>query len=214
MEKESQLRARVIRYAGPRFFTEGFSRISTEELSRELGISKKTLYREFRSKEEIVRAVVLQQLRAVERELAEVFDDGNRGFIERLGAQLRIATRMVGTLGRPFLSDLSRYAPAVWEEIERFRHERVFSRLEKVILRGKEEGTVRPEIDPRLLVSIIATVANNLLIPDNFVHTEMNPEKVIQHMGMLITRGVLTPEGWSRLEATHAAAGVTGNGHE
>ncbi|MFW6338672.1 MAG: TetR/AcrR family transcriptional regulator [Alkalispirochaetaceae bacterium] len=198
MEQENGLRERVIAYAGPRFFEEGFSRITTEELSRELGISKKTLYREFRTKKEIVRAVVRRQLAAVEQELAEVFEDESRSFVERLGAQLGVASRVMNTLGKSFLKDLGRYTPELWQEIQEFRHQRVFSRLEGIIRRGKDEGMIRPETDPRLLVQIVTTVADNLLVPSKLAELDLAPQEVIRHMGMLVSRGVLTAEGQER----------------
>ncbi len=200
MEQEHGLRERIVAYAGPRFFEEGFSRITTEELSRELGISKKTLYREFGTKEEIVRAVVRRQLATVERELAEVFEDENRCFVERLGAQLRVASRILNTLGKPFLRDLARYAPELWQEIQDFRHQRVFSRLEGIIQRGKDEGMIRPETDPRMLVTIITTVADNLLVPSKLAELDLVPQEVIRHMGMLVSQGILTAEGQKRFD--------------
>ena len=195
MEEYSALQRRVVSYAAPRFLEEGFSRITTEELARELGISKKTLYREFGNKEEIVRAVVRAKLTEVETELTTVFDDESRSFVERLGAQLRVASRILHSLGKPFLKDLARYAPELWEEIQEFRHRRVFSRLEGVIKRGKEEGIVRPEADPRLLVLIVTTVADNLLVPRRLADLDVAPEEVIRHMGMLVSEGVLTGAG-------------------
>ncbi|MFP4303021.1 MAG: TetR/AcrR family transcriptional regulator [Spirochaetaceae bacterium] len=210
MEQENGLRERVIAYAGPRFFEEGFSRITTEELSRELGISKKTLYRKFETKKEIVRAVVRRQLAAVEHELEEVFEDESRSFVERLGAQLRVASRVMNTLGKPFLKDLGRYTPDLWREIQEFRHQRVFSRLEGIVRRGKDEGMIRPETDPRLLVQIVTTVADNLLIPSKLAELDLAPQEVIRHMGMLISRGVLTVEGQERLDGFEGLASKGG----
>ncbi|NBB90329.1 MAG: TetR family transcriptional regulator [Spirochaetes bacterium] len=195
MEHETMLQERIVKYAGPRFFSEGFSRITTEELSRELGISKKTLYREFGTKEEIVRAVVRKQLAEVEHELSEVFDDKSRSFLERLGAQLRVASRIMNTLGTPFLKDLARYTPELWQEIQEFRHRRVFSRMEGVIQRGKNEGMIRDDADPRLLVVIVTTVADNLLVPQKVMELDLVPQEVIRHMGMLVAEGILTADG-------------------
>jgi AcrR family transcriptional regulator len=195
MAPDNALRDRIVRYAAPRFFEEGFSRITTEELSRELGISKKTLYREFGTKEEIVRAVVRKQLSEVEAELEDVFGDSSRVFSERLGSQLHVASRVLRTLRTPFLKDLARYTPEIWEEIQEFRHRRVFSRLEDVIRGGKEEGMIRADADPRLLVAIVTTVADNLLVPGKITELGIVPEEVIRHMGMLISEGVMTAEG-------------------
>lgn len=207
MGEMGRLRERVIDYAGPRFFQEGFSRITTEELSRDLGISKKTLYREFGTKEAIVRAVVRRQLDRVERELAQVFDDESRSFVDRLAAQLEVAGRMVGTLGKPFLRDLARFAPEIWKEIEEFRHRRVFSRLEGMVRRGIEEGVIRRETDPRLLVMIITTVADTLLVPGKLAELDILPGTVIEQVGMLVAGGVLSEEGRAQFPGIRSPGG-------
>jgi AcrR family transcriptional regulator len=198
MAPDNTLRDRIVKHAAPRFLEEGFSRITTEELSRDLGISKKTLYREFGTKEEIVRAVVRKQLSEVEAELEDVFDDSSRLFSERLGSQLHVASRVLRTLRTPFLKDLARYTPEIWEEIQEFRHRRVLSRLEDLIRGGKEEGMIRADADPRMLVVIITTVADNLLVPNRIADLDIVPQEVIRHMGMLISEGAMTAEGRAR----------------
>jgi AcrR family transcriptional regulator len=214
MVQENALRERIVSYAAPRFFQEGFSRITTEEISRDLGISKKTLYREFGTKEEIVRAVVRRQLASVERELGEVFDDESRSFVERLASQLRVASRIMNTLGKPFLKDLGRYTPELWEEIQRFRHQRVLDRMEGLVQRGKEEGVIRPEVEPKLLMLIVSTVADNLLVPGRLAELEISPQEVIRHMGMLVADGVLTSAGKAQFDGITRLGAATGEGDE
>ena len=204
---KGSLRERILGHAGPKFFEEGFSRITTEELSRELGISKKTLYREFSSKEEILREVVHRRLAEVDGELTRIFDDESRSFIERIGAQMQVAAKILNTLSKPFLSDLSRYQPGLWEEIQEFRRRRVFDRMEGIIRAGEEEGMVDTAIDPKLLVRIIVTVADHLIVPEKMTEPGMNPQKVIQHIGILVGRGILTDYGRSRIEASGIIAG-------
>ncbi len=199
MDREKNLRKRIITYAGPLFFEQGFSRITTEELCRRMGISKKTLYKEFDSKEELVREAVLSRLRAADAELSTIFEDENRSIVERIGSQMKVATRILQTLSTAFLSDLSRYAPELWEEIQEFRHRRVFDRLEGMINSGKREGTIKPELDSKLLVLIIITIADKLLVPAKIVENGIDPREMIRLIGMLIGGGILTETGRGQL---------------
>ncbi|MBN2207113.1 MAG: helix-turn-helix transcriptional regulator, partial [Candidatus Aminicenantes bacterium] len=52
----SQLQARIIDAAGELFVRNGLIRVRTEDIAGRLGISKATLYKEFSSKKEILRA--------------------------------------------------------------------------------------------------------------------------------------------------------------
>jgi AcrR family transcriptional regulator len=210
MDYDSSLRDRIIRHAGLRFFEQGFSRITTEELARQLGISKKTLYRVFGSKEELVRAVVRRKLNEVDDQLSGIFDDESRSFLERFGAQMEVAGNIMNSLSKPFLSDLGKYLPDLWEEIQQFRKERVLSRMEGIIRSGQREGMIRADANPKILVKIIITIADTLLVPGTLAESDMNPHEVIRHMGIMISEGVLTERGRSGIEA----ADFINNGEE
>ena len=199
MDQEKSLRERIITHAGPMFFEQGFSRITTEELSRQLGISKKTLYREFDSKEDIVRAVVRNRLALAGEELSLIFDDDSKSILERLGCQMKVASRVLQSLSKPFLSDLSRYVPDLWEEIQEFRRRRVFDRLEGMFRTGQSEGLINPRVNPKLLRMIIITIADNLLVPGTMAENDISPQEAIEHVGLMIGRGVLTETGRSKV---------------
>ena len=200
MGEHEELKERILRTAGAQFFEQGFSRITTEELSRQLGISKKTLYRVFVSKEAIVRSVVRRKLSEVDEELNRIFDDDTRSFLERFGSQMEIAGSILKMLSKPFLRDLSRHMPELWEEIQEFRRHRVLDRMEGLIRGGQQEGVIDAQLDPQLLVTIIITVADTLLVPDTLTARELNPRSIIAHMRTLLERGILTEYGRSRLE--------------
>ena len=58
MEKEYSTKERIVGIATEIFTKQGFSKTTMDELSAKIGISKKTLYKHFDSKERLVREVV------------------------------------------------------------------------------------------------------------------------------------------------------------
>ena len=60
MAEDNPIRAQILTKAREEFFTHGFSKVTTDELAVALGISKKTLYQHFSSKEELLQAAVYQ----------------------------------------------------------------------------------------------------------------------------------------------------------
>ena len=52
------MRDRIVRVAEKIFLRSGFNRVSMDDVARELGMSKKTVYSHFESKEELLRAVL------------------------------------------------------------------------------------------------------------------------------------------------------------
>ncbi|MFM7339105.1 MAG: TetR/AcrR family transcriptional regulator, partial [Bacteroidota bacterium] len=56
--KDESVKDRLLTTAMQEFMQYGFSRISMDDLAVKLGMSKKTLYKHFPSKEELVRGVL------------------------------------------------------------------------------------------------------------------------------------------------------------
>lgn len=87
------------------FLTPGFARVSMDDLARELGMSKKTIYRHFPDKRSVLTAVLDRQFAAVgaalaaaaERVPGEPFEARVRRFLIAAGTEL-------GRIGAPQLS--------------------------------------------------------------------------------------------------------------
>ncbi len=65
MTKNSNLQERIIEHSKEKFFTYGFKKITMDELAVDLQMSKKTIYKYFNSKQNLVEAVVEKQIVAV-----------------------------------------------------------------------------------------------------------------------------------------------------
>lgn len=196
---DRELEKRIIALARERFLGRGFSTVRTEDLAKELGISKKTLYRLFESKNQLVMEVATSLTRDIEEEIGPIFD-GPAPFPEKFRSILAGVARHVGSISGYFMADLGRYAPEVWAEIDRFRRERVLGRLKGVIDQGREEGSVRPDVDPELFVTIIYTVAQNVFTPEGIMKLGISPKEMVAFVLRLFSLGILTEKGRSHLE--------------
>ncbi|WP_323377367.1 TetR/AcrR family transcriptional regulator [Streptomyces sp. RB17] len=84
--------------AGRLFFAPGSMRVSMDDLARELGMSKKTIYRHFPDKRSLLTAVLDRQFAAVERTLTAAAEDAE---------------------GQPFDVRVQRFLIAAGTELER-----------------------------------------------------------------------------------------------
>jgi AcrR family transcriptional regulator len=64
-EDPEAVRGRIVQAAHDRFLEEGFHRMTMDELAAELGMSKRTLYRHFRGKIEVLDAVLDLRLASI-----------------------------------------------------------------------------------------------------------------------------------------------------
>ncbi len=185
---------RLVAIARRHFLSRGFSSVRTEDLAREAGISKKTLYRLFDSKNHMVMAVARSLMADIDQELTPVFE-GNAPFPERFSMLMHAIATHVGSISGAFMADLSRHAPEVWEEIDRFRTTRVLNRLEGLIRQGIAEGYVDSQVEPRLAITIIFTLAQNVFTPDRLMELGVGPRDIIRVVLRLLSVGILTEKG-------------------
>src|SRR5262245_48541809 len=92
---EAAARRRIVAAARKHFFAHGFRGVTMDELSRELGMSKKTLYAHFPSKTALVEAVLLDKLSGLEGEVAAITAECAADFVtglQRLLACIQRAT--------------------------------------------------------------------------------------------------------------------------
>ena len=115
--QEKDPKERILELANDRFLKMGFNKVTLDELSTELGISKKTMYKFFPSKEELVKTIVWLMLRRVEKEVHRISEDP-KPFVHRLADLILFIGKTVGRFSKSFQQDMKRFAPMIWAEAE------------------------------------------------------------------------------------------------
>src|SRR5215831_17019301 len=74
------VRVRIVDGARRHFFAHGFRGVSMDDLTAELGMSKKTLYSRFDTKQQLLEAVIDEQFRRVSEKCERILAAGGRDF--------------------------------------------------------------------------------------------------------------------------------------
>lgn len=138
------------------FLAQGFAHLTLDEIASAMRCSKSTLYTLAGSKDDLVRAVIVQFFR-------RATDDVERAVAETTGARERIVAYLeaVGTTleraSDQFMADLDAFAPAqeVYEQNTRLASERVGA----LIGEGVENGEFR-----RVHASFAADLASTMMV--------------------------------------------------
>ncbi|MHB8204939.1 MAG: TetR/AcrR family transcriptional regulator, partial [Desulfomonilaceae bacterium] len=116
---------RIVAAARRHFFTYGFRAITMDDLARELGMSKKTLYMHFPSKVALVEAVLFDKVRNVESDLKRITSNSSSDFLTTLHQLLARVQMHLDEIQPPFLRDLRREAPEMFSLVETRRREMI-----------------------------------------------------------------------------------------
>jgi AcrR family transcriptional regulator len=170
-----------------------------DDLARELGMSKKTLYGFFPSKIELLQAVMLQKIAEVEAIFEQEAKEKRGGFHEDLEALLARMGQISDEITPPFLRDLQRDAPELFTLIENRRRLVIHRHFTTMIERGRRRGTIRRDIPTSLMIEILLGATQAIVNPKKMVELGLTPKSAYTAVLRVVLEGVIVRTGKGRI---------------
>lgn len=171
----------------------GFRNPTMDELAAQVGMSKRTIYRYFRSKEEIIETIVDQFLQSVGSQIEVLLAEDKRPQVLFPKMVVFLAQSSKPIFNPLVLDDLRRHYPYLWARIDQFRVQRIQHALDVIVAEGQAERI--KQIDPRIIraavLAAIQAVVNPSFILDNNLTVEQAAGQLIQ----LFMYGVVEQSG-------------------
>jgi AcrR family transcriptional regulator len=152
---EFEEKQRVLDTAMTKFTESGISKVTLDEVAAELHMSKKTVYKFYHSKDDLLHAVVRFMLSTVEREVTAIVN-ANEPFEQKLTKLLALVGKQVQRIGRQFQLDVQRIAPNLWKEIDNFRRERILIKVKQMFEQAKREKVFRENLNVDLFYLVLS----------------------------------------------------------
>lgn len=165
-----------------------------DEIAKELGISKKTIYENFKDKDEIVKTV-LEHYLVKDKEQWEYYEKQSVNAIEHLSNISRCLRRNVKEVNPTILFDLRKFHTDAWKIFVKFKHEFIFNSIVRNLKQGISEGYFRKDIIPEILATLrieqIQQSMDSELFPDGQYSLEEIHNQFFDHF----VHGLLTEKG-------------------
>ena len=160
----------ILDQAGKLYQRYGIRNVTMDDVARELGISKKTLYQYFTDKEELVSQFVDSYF--IDNPQFRLPSDEKFNAIDRILHVRSQLIKMLKLVKNNLESDLKKSYPKVYRKVIQFKRKRMYEDNFSVMEQGKREGLFRNELDSDLISRM--AVGRFLLIfnPDNGIFTE------------------------------------------
>jgi AcrR family transcriptional regulator len=201
---KSDLRSRVVDAAGKLFLKRGFFRVTSDDIAADLGISKATLYRCFKSKEEILMAVIDSLRTMVMTGIEAILGDSKKGFLEKLAGLAVEVGRMFPVLNSEMANDIRKSLPHVWKEIEDFRRRKILINFRILIEEGIREGAFKQDVELDLIVEMYVALIEGFLNPDVLFRKGRRAEDVFKAIIDVFFSGILTDKARNEFSKTKA----------
>ena len=151
----ASVRDRILDAANRLFYDEGIQSVGMDRLVREAGVTRTTMYRQFRSKEDLVETYLRERAaheRAGSTALVESVDDP-REAVRRIGVMLVEHRCAIIWRGCPFVNASAEFAPTdhVIRTISHEHRKWVMDMTERLL---REAGHPQPAVASRLLMML------------------------------------------------------------
>ena len=192
----SDVRENILQVAIERMQQVGIRSVSVDDICHELGMSKKTFYVHFPSKDDLVQAILHKHEQKVAHELDSALSKRTITQVIVEWAKIAKSANKNDLKTPPMMYDLEKYYPqlfAVHKKVMRQTAEKI---LVQFLGKGVGEGIFRAEIDVDVVAMMFLDMQYRLL--DLLTSGQMTKEEVhrigCQRMDIMM-RGILTHEG-------------------
>jgi len=192
---------KIIDYSKDKFLSEGFYKITMDEIASGLRMSKKTIYKFFPSKNLLVDATVKLFKAMVQKKLDSI-TKGEANSIIKIKILTNLFAELSLKISPKMMEDLRLHRPELWQNIEDFRTKNIKKIWNNILDQGKMEGNI-VNFPNDIIIEVILAAMQRIISPQFLLNNNLS----IQHafevtFGMLIN-GILTDKGkkvYSKIE--------------
>lgn len=199
MSNKVEIKNRIIDVAKELFAKYGFNRVKTDDLANSLGISKRTIYEYFPSKETLFEEVINSDLNETKSKLDEIVNridnDENVNLIEELENLLDLSSTSSCNFTNEFFEDIKKYTPQLWRKIISFREEQMKANFSKIAAFGKNKGYFKNYVNEDVVFLMHNYIFQNLLDPHILATLPLTARDTIRIIYDILFTGVLTENG-------------------
>ena len=189
-------RQHIIKTAGEMFFRLGIRSVSIDDICRELGMSKKTFYVYFASKDELIEQLLQANLAYIDGKMNELLESHDFRKLVKLFFKRQQEEKQDVRRVPQLVYDLKKYYPRQFAEFQ----EQCFETQKNYIMRylelGVQEGLVRANLNIEVTAVLFAKIHSDAIRDLETIEAHGHTMHQISHTAMdIFIRGVLSEEG-------------------
>ena len=185
------MRARIMSAAMEEMNEQG-TRFTMGVLATRLGISKRTLYEHFESKEVLIESIVDTIIQDIEVQRIAIVNDNKLDLAEKLKRMLSVKPKIFAPVDDRVKLDLRRQFPGLWAKAKKSGEDQ-WILINNVLNEGIAEGCFREIYVPvvqKMLRGAIDAIINEEFLLEN----KMSFHEMIGHVTDILIYGIIVPE--------------------
>lgn len=176
------------------FIENGAKTLTMDDIAREFGISKKTLYQKYRNKEELLEEVLQFKLGEVIQRM-KYLDENIENAVERMGCRDVEIDRVSHSNNTILIRQLIKYYPAIFNKHMLNFSEQFSEVLVHNIEKGRKQGYYRKDFDAQIYTKIFFQIVMSYDSSPHLNTTIIDREDYNNEAMMMYMNAITTEKG-------------------
>ena len=194
-----ELREKILLKVTELFMRYGVKSISMDDISSQLGISKKTLYQFVDNKKDLIQKVFE---RHIEEEMAamKIIVNESENAVEEIVRIAQYVTQLLREMSPKTLYDLQKYYRSIWDLVEALHQQQIFAIIKDNIERGIEDDLYRVDLNADIVAKLYVGKSSLLVDDKLFPLKDYNKENLFKEHIKYHIYGIASKKGLRLLE--------------
>lgn len=176
----------------------GVKSVSMDDLATRLGMSKKTLYKFFNGKEELIDSCITVYLHQEEQLLHHLEQTSSDAAEDMIRTSQHFMNNF-RSMQPGVIYELQKYYKSIWQKIIKWESEFIKQRISNNLQRGISEGLYRANIDPEI-VSDLYVQHTYQIISNIRKYEQLGIDKTLNQHLLYHLHGILSTQGVAHIK--------------
>lgn len=176
----------------------GIKSVTMDEMARQLGISKKTLYIHVKDKNDLVEQCVAFEHECDIGMIEDISSKGMDAVQEKIEMSRHII-RKIGEFHPSIFFDLARYHPSALKIMQNHKYDVVLGCVRENMAKGVKEKVYRENLDVDVMASIYVASIDAIMSNDHVTRGATRMDAVLSEFFRYHIRGIASKKGLKRL---------------
>lgn len=187
-------KTQILKKAEELFMRYGLKSVTMDDIARQLGMSKKTLYQYVENKTDLILKTITASVEEEKMMMIE-FRKTSNDSIEEMLKIARFCIQQLRELSPSLMYDLQKYYQNIWQLVQELHKEHGYQMIKENIERGKEQGVYRPDINADILAKMYVMSTFEVVDEELFPLKNYNKESLFIEFIKYHIHGIASEKG-------------------
>ena len=182
-----------------------FNKVSIDQISSKLGISKKTFYKYYESKESLVLRIIESNIRDVALQINKLHSSSKISYHEKMEKLMSITMDFHDKFSEIFMQDIVKYMPDIINKFEESRKVLIRDNFIIFLKQGVNDGIFKKDFDVNIFINLYFHIIHKIHDPETLANSSFSIKDLHQMIIKIMFEGILTNKARKELQGEQAA---------